>query len=55
MAAFVTAYLLVWCGVLGYVLRLAARQRRLEQAVESLQVRLGQSPEMESSTTSQAA
>ncbi|MHB1037923.1 MAG: CcmD family protein [Pirellulales bacterium] len=54
MVAFVTAYLLVWCGVLGYLLRLGARQRRLEQAVESLQARIAQSPETEQAT-SQAA
>ncbi len=36
MSAFVTAYLMVWFAVFGYLLRLASRQRRLEEAVESL-------------------
>jgi CcmD family protein len=30
------AYLVLWLAVLGYVLRLAARQRRLQQAVAAL-------------------
>ena len=40
MLAFLIAYLLVWLGLLGYVLRLAACQRRLQQAVLALQRRL---------------
>jgi CcmD family protein len=37
MATFVTAYLLVWFGLLAYVARLGAKQRRLAEALESLQ------------------
>ena len=44
MSTFVTAYLIVWLGVLGYLLRLGARQRRLEHAIELLQLELGQPP-----------
>jgi CcmD family protein len=36
MAAFVAAYLLVWLGLLWYVLRLGAQQRRLWQALQAL-------------------
>jgi CcmD family protein len=36
MSTFVAAYLVLWAGVLCYVLRLGARQRRLERAIELL-------------------
>jgi CcmD family protein len=36
MAAFLIAYLVVWLAVLGYLVRLGARQRRLEQTLEAL-------------------
>ena len=43
MLTFVAAYLIVWFGILVYVLRLGAKQRQLQQAVQSLQLRLEQS------------
>jgi CcmD family protein len=40
MTTFVIAYLIVWAGVLLYLLQLGARQRRLEQSFRSLQLLL---------------
>jgi CcmD family protein len=40
MSAFVTAYLIVCFGVLAYLMRLGARQRRLEVTFEQLQAQL---------------
>ncbi len=37
MLTFAIAYLAVWFGVLAYLLRLGAKQRRLLRALESLQ------------------
>jgi CcmD family protein len=37
MGTFVTAYLAAWLAVMLYLLRLGARQRRLEQNLEALQ------------------
>ncbi|MGO8690974.1 MAG: CcmD family protein [Thermoguttaceae bacterium] len=37
MLTFAIAYLAVWLGVLAYVLRLGAKQRRLLRTLESLQ------------------
>jgi CcmD family protein len=44
MSAFVLAYLVVWFGVLAYLLRLGARQRHLEETVEMLQAQLEREP-----------
>lgn len=37
MESFVTAYLIVWMAVAGYVVRLGLRQRKLLRALESLE------------------
>ncbi len=42
MSAFVAAYAAVWLGVVLYVARLGAQQRRLARSAESLQLRLEQ-------------
>jgi CcmD family protein len=55
MSAFVTTYLVVWFAVLGYLLRLASRQRRLEEAVESLDRRLRQPQQPPEQAASRAA
>ena len=39
MLSLLIAYLAAWLGLLGYVLRLAARQRRLQEAVAAWQHR----------------
>ncbi len=36
MGAFIVAYLVLWVGVVWYVLRLGAAQRRLQRALEAL-------------------
>jgi CcmD family protein len=36
MSGFVIAYGIVWLGVVGYVARLGAEQRRLSRALEAL-------------------
>lgn len=36
MSGFVIAYWIVWLGVVGYVARLGAEQRRLSRALEAL-------------------
>ncbi len=38
MGTFVTAYLAVWAAVMLYVVRLGARQRRLERNLKALQL-----------------
>jgi CcmD family protein len=38
MGTFVTAYLAVWLAVMLYVVRLGARQRRLERKLKTLQL-----------------
>ena len=43
MSTFLGAYLLAWAAVLGYVVRLASQQRRLQRTVESLQLQIQQS------------
>lgn len=43
MSTFLAAYLIVWVAVLGYVVRLAAQQRHLLRALESLQLQHRQS------------
>jgi len=40
MAAFVTAYGIVWLAVMLYVVRLGTRQRRLSRSYQLLQCRL---------------
>ncbi len=42
MSELIAAYLLLWLGVVWYVLRLGAAQRRLERALNALQVRADQ-------------
>ena len=42
MFTFITAYLLVWLAVLGYLLRLGGEQRRLRRSAEALQKQLDQ-------------
>ena len=42
MAAFVTAYGIVWLAVMLYVLRLGTQQRRLLRSLQLLQRRLEQ-------------
>jgi len=37
MFSVIAAYLLVWAGLLAYVVRLGAQQRRLAHSVEALQ------------------
>ncbi len=36
MGTFIAAYLVVWLGVMWYVLRLGAGQRRLQRAIDAL-------------------
>jgi CcmD family protein len=45
MISFAAAYVLVWLGLLAYLVRLGAAQRRLEQAVRALRAEL-QPPEL---------
>jgi CcmD family protein len=40
MSGFLIAYLIVWLGVVFYVIRLGAEQRRLSRALESLRLRV---------------
>jgi CcmD family protein len=40
MGAFVTAYVVVWLGIVLYVVRLGAEQRRLSRTVGGLRSRL---------------
>ncbi len=40
MTGLLIAYLIVWLGVLLYVIRLGAEQRRLSRALEALRVQL---------------
>ena len=42
MTSFVAAYLIVWLAVGLFVLRLGARQRRLERTVTALQREFGE-------------
>jgi CcmD family protein len=51
MSTFLIAYLIVWAGVLGYVVRLAAQQRRLLRTLESLQLQIQQSSRSAESAT----
>jgi CcmD family protein len=40
MGAFLTAYVVVWLGIVLYVVRLGAEQRRLSRTVEGLRSHL---------------
>lgn len=55
MSTFVTAYLLVWSAIFWHVLRLGARQSRLEQTARSLSLQVQELQEQEEEATSQAA
>lgn len=54
MGTFVTAYLAVWLAVLLYVVRLGARQRRLERSLRALESQLDE-PEIPEEPPSKAA
>ena len=54
METFIAAYVIVWAGVLWYVLRLGAKQRQLFKEIESLRLE-SQSPESIDEPTSRAA
>jgi len=54
MGTFVTAYVSVWLAVLLYVVRLGARQRRLEQNLKALQSQLDESKTPEGPTSKAA-
>jgi CcmD family protein len=45
MYMFLVAYLVVWAALLGYVVRLAAAQRRLRNDLESLQRQVERLPD----------
>jgi CcmD family protein len=55
MSTFVTAYLLVWAAIFWHVLRLIARQSRLEQTARSLSHQVQALQEREEQSRSQAA
>jgi len=50
MGTFVTAYLIVWLAVAGYVVRLGLRQRKLLRALELLERTLPTEDEPPAST-----
>jgi len=54
MGTFIAAYLVLWVGVVWYVLRLGAGQRRLQRALEALQWQAGQSEPREQPTSKAA-
>ena len=54
MGMFVAAYLAVWMAVVLYVLWLGVRQRRLQRAIEALELHFEQ-PEVRKEPTSTAA
>jgi CcmD family protein len=43
MGSFSIAYLILWLGVAGYVVRLGAEHRRLQRTLEGLEAQLAQS------------
>lgn len=47
METFVTAYIIVWLAVAGYVVRLGLRQRHLLRSLESLEKRFAARDESE--------
>ena len=55
METFVAAYLIVWGGILWYVLRLGAKQRQLFKEIETLRQLESQAPESLDEPTSRAA
>ena len=55
MSTFVTAYLLVWAALFWHVLRLGARQSRLERTAHALNLQLQELHEREEPPASQAA
>ncbi len=54
MGTFVTAFLAVWLAVMLYVVRLGARQRRMERNLKALQLQFDRAEE-QTEPTSQAA
>lgn len=54
MGTFVTAYLAAWLAVTLYLLRLGARQRRLEQSLQALEARFSATKD-QAAPTSEAA
>jgi CcmD family protein len=54
MGTLVAAYLLVWMAVAGYVLWLGRRQRRLERAIDALELHWEQSEVAEEPTAKAA-
>ncbi len=54
MGTFIAAYLIVWTGVVWYVLRLGAAQRRLQRALDALKCESGR-PGTREQTTVKAA
>lgn len=55
MSTFVTAYLLVWAAIFWHVLRLVARQLRLEQTARALGNQVQEMQEREEQAVSRAA
>ena len=54
MGGFLSAYLAVWLGVVLYVGRLAAEQRRLSRALETLRLQVEDSEKQTPATTKAA-
>ncbi len=54
MGTFIAAYLAVWLAVMLYVVRLGARQRRLEENLQALEARLAQTRDREEPTSKAA-
>lgn len=54
MDVFLIAYVIVWLGVVWYVVRLGAEQRRLSRMVEDLHLRVEESRSMLQSTINAA-
>lgn len=55
MSTFVTAYLLVWAALFWHVLRLIARQTRLERTARALCNQIQELQEREEQSTARAA
>jgi CcmD family protein len=55
METFFVAYTIVWLAVLGFVLRLGVRQRRLTRALESLEARMEAPRQPDGRSVSEAA
>ncbi len=54
MGMFAAAYLVVWLAVVLYVLWLGVRQRRLQRAIEALELHFEQSEPREEPTSTAA-